>query len=958
MKQADHFSANGNGNVDPRATGNYFFNRREWPGCLPVFLAELAVTAGDADREGRTVLVKTGDFDNNEHRDNCRNDFEHTPTVSIIGLIVMAIQKEWSTMSRLFFGELSPSQAMPASTRPVPSQGCRFRFGNKLAQLLLGVVLLSGGTLVAADEDPADMPATPPQEDLRQEMVDRLRRLQQPGDDELETLKDETPDEAAENSRKALAYYMAGRSYEREKKFNDAYEAYKQALQLDESSLSVYRALIPLAFRLDKTEEAIRLAQKAVQLDPNNFELLSQLGIYALRQQDLQGSIDYFQKAVDSQTVDKLGGPYISIMSQLGQLYLSIGDNEKAAKAYESVYKALANPSDYQIDFRTRQALENLRGSKAETFESFGELFLATDRLDLAEGAFQQARKATRKNSEVYGYQLARVLNKRGEHAQAVEALQEYFDAGLSSKGRGPYLLLAELLNEQDKGDEITSTLEKLAEADPKNEQLQVYLAERYIKDDRLADAEAIYDKYAGEGSNNGDLQLGLLQIYRQRNEPEKALKALTKALLHGANNERVEAELELLAQNEELADRLIELGQAKDLEGDPRELFSEAYLLAKLGMQRKKYEAVVDFYQRAMEVRQDMRGGNNSQVVLTLYNELIQFLRSEEQYELTIEALEYAIDDPSLAPARQVFELQLVQTLVEAELYDRALEVVKSAQEVSPDSLTWEYQEGWVYYSKQEWEQAVRILGPLLEKAITQNNSSVEREVRYNLSRALAFAGLADEALELMQQSIEKEPNQLLWQFQKGWLYYFKHDWKPAIEAFKALIENSGDSDNQLLVRQARFSLSAAYVQDGQLDEGERILEEVYEKDPDDVSVCNDLGYLYADRGKKLDQALEMIQKAIDAEPENRAYLDSMGWVLFRLGRYEESLKYLEKAVEDSEEGDGVLWDHLGDCYDKLGRSEKAQQAWKTALEHEQEAQYSDEKLVEKLKQKLESKE
>lgn len=850
-------------------------------------------------------------------------------------------------MSRMFSGE--PSSGRESCVASSPFWFTERASGSKaLLQWTLGLALLGGGVVSAADEKPTDMPNMPPQEELRQDIVDRLNRLQQIGDDELESLGEETPDEQAENSRKALAYYMAGRSYERDKKFREAYEAYQQALKLDASSLSVYRSMIPLAFRLDKTEEAIQLAQKAVELDPNNFELLSQLGIYALRQQDLQGSIDYFQKAVDSQTVDKQSGPYISIMSQLGQLYLSLGDNNKAAEVYETVYQALANPTDYNIDFRTRQALENLRGSKAETFESFGELFLTTDRLDLAEGAFREARKASRKNQEVYSYQLARVLNKRDKNEEALKALQEYFDAGLSDKGRGPYLLLAELLNAQDKADEITPALEKLAEADADNQELQLYLAERYIKNDRLDDAEAIYDKYAEKGAESGDLQLGLLQIYRQREQPEKALEALTKAMLNGANAERLEAELELLAQNEEMADSLIEMAQEKGLDGDKRKLFTEAYLVAKLAMQRKKYEAVIDFYQRAMELR------NERQILLTLYQELIQFLMAEEKHDLAVEMLEEAIDNPSLAPVRQAFQLQLIQALAEAEQFDKALEVVKSAQEVSPDSLIWQYQEGWVYYTQQEWEPAVRIFGPLLEKAVEQKNASVEREVRYNLSRALAFAGLAEEAIVLMHQSIEKEPDQLLWLFQKGWLHYFMHDWKPSIETFKALIAREGEATNEVLIRQAKFSLSAAYVQDEQYENGEKVLEEIYEQDPDDIAVCNDLGYLYADQDKNLEQALEMIGKAIEAEPENKAYLDSMGWVLFRLGRYEESLKYLEQAVEDSEEGDAVLWDHLGDCYDKLGKAEKAQEAWKSALKHEQEAQYPDESLIKKLKKKL----
>ncbi|MGV2338638.1 MAG UNVERIFIED_CONTAM: tetratricopeptide repeat protein [Planctomycetaceae bacterium] len=50
----------------------------------------------------------------------------------------------------------------------------------------------------------------------------------------------------------------------------------------------------------------------------------------------------------------------------------------------------------------------------------------------------------------------------------------------------------------------------------------------------------------------------------------------------------------------------------------------------------------------------------------------------------------------------------------------------------------------------------------------------------------------------------------------------------------------------------------------------GEAILEEVYQEDPNDPGVNNDLGYLYADQGKKLEQAEKMIRIAVEAEGDN----------------------------------------------------------------------------------------
>lgn len=843
------------------------------------------------------------------------------------------------------------------------------------SRLLLAPVLLACGLVVAElpglshcqafEPDPVQQSqAEPeakasPQPDKPVEATDQpavnttplLRLLEQDrqiADDDIDATPLPPADKAALKSREARALFMAGRSYEADKKYREAYESYRKAVDLDPEALAIYKVLIPLAFRLEKTEEGIQLARKAVELDPNNFELLSQLGIYALRQQDVRGSINFFQRAVESQTVDKKSGPYVSIMSQLGQLYLTIGDNEQAAQAYEIVFDALSSPEEFRLDFRTIQALESLRGSKSETYEALGELFLATNRLDSAEKAFLKAQQSTRGKRAQFSYPLARVLAKREDYAAAEEKLQEYFDAKLTQKGRGPYLLLAELLSQQGRAEEITEEFRKLAEADPDNQPLQLYLAERYIVDDRLEEAQKIYSKYEELEGDKGEIQLGLLQIHRKLVQAEKTLKALTQAMLNGASNDRLEAEMELIAQNEKLADEMIELALERK-EGDDRELFAQAYLIGKLAMQRKQHEAVVEMYQRAMGLRQER------QILLTLYNELIQYLVVEDQEELATEVLRGAIDNPSLTQFRQAFQLQLIRVLGQAKKVDQALEVIKSAQESDPDNLLWEYQIGWVHYMAEEWEAAITQLAPILEKARQQNNEGIEREVRYNLSRAMAFAGLVEEALDLMDQSSEAQPENMLWQFQKGWLYYYSHQWPKAIEEFKKLIAQEDKAENPVLIRQAKFSLSAAYVQNQQYDEGEQVLEKIYEKEPDNPAVCNDLGYLYADRGKKLEKALSMITLALEAEPDNKAYLDSMGWVLYRLERYEEAREYLERAVEDSDKGDGVLWDHLGDCYHKLNLPDKAREAWKTALEHERNERFPSEKLIKEIEAKLE---
>ena len=117
-----------------------------------------------------------------------------------------------------------------------------------------------------------------------------------------------------------------------------------------------------------------------------------------------------------------------------------------------------------------------------------------------------------------------------------------------------------------------------------------------------------------------------------------------------------------------------------------------------------------------------------------------------------------------------------------------------------------------------------------------------------------------------------------------------------------------------------------------------EAILKELIAKYPDDPSVNNFLGYVWADWNKNLEQAEKMIEKALKKEPENGAFLDSMAWVLYRKGKYDDALEYIEKALEKDTIQSAVVLDHAGDINAALGDEKEAIRRWKEALETDDE--------------------
>ncbi|HUG91342.1 MAG TPA: tetratricopeptide repeat protein [Planctomycetaceae bacterium] len=724
-----------------------------------------------------------------------------------------------------------------------------------------------------ADEQPTEAPRPEARES----------RLQ-PGDDVTRPLESARPRTAVDQNRvDALSWFMTGQLRERRNDFKGALDAYREAVKLDPNSVGIYRELVPLAFSLNQTDDAVKYALKAVELDPQDYELLRRLGVHMATQSRLPEAVQLLEKAGESKSLDKHSAVYVALMRDLGILYSAIGNIEKAADAYEVVFEARQSPKKYGLDSdaRTRAALEQ---DPTSSYERIGQAFLDADRIDKAIRAFELAARDHEGRPGTLNYNLARVYLQTKQPQKALDELQKYFDAELQSKGREAYELLGQILAALEESDELLPRLEKLAEKDARNGTLQYFLAEQYLKAGRLEDSERLYKKTL-ESVGGPEGHIGLAAVYRRMRRPAELLNELSDSIDPQSGRrmrasdpretlqrlERIETELEAIGQDEELAGELLAEGRKRTAADGGRNLnFAGAVILGKLAANANKTEDAVHFYRFALERRPG--------AAVVVYQELSAHLSAVDDYAGAAKVLREAVENPAAQTAKPEFlyRLSLVEGL--AGNTDGALEAIREAQRLLPDVALLQFQEAWVYYRAEQW----------------------------------------DEAIDRLETVIQRFP------------------------------------EEREIVRRCQFTLSNVYVQQGEMRKGEEILERILADEPDDPSVNNDLGYLYADQGKNLEQAESMIRKAVTAEPENAAYLDSMGWVLYKLGKFEEAVEWLEKAVKLPSGSDGTIWDHLGDGYDRLGQREKAVEAWRKALEEAKSEPRPDTKLIGRIEDKL----
>lgn len=113
-----------------------------------------------------------------------------------------------------------------------------------------------------------------------------------------------------------------------------------------------------------------------------------------------------------------------------------------------------------------------------------------------------------------------------------------------------------------------------------------------------------------------------------------------------------------------------------------------------------------------------------------------------------------------------------------------------------------------------------------------------------------------------------------------------------------------------------------------------ERDLRLIIERDPENVTALNALGYTLTDRTQRHEEARQLIEQAHQLNPTDPAILDSLGWVNFRLGRLDEAEQLLRKAY--AQFPDHEVAAHLGEVLWSNGKQSEARKIWANALQQQ----------------------
>ena len=489
---------------------------------------------------------------------------------------------------------------------------------------------------------------------------------------------------------------------------------------------------------------------------------------------------------------------------------------------------------------------------------------------DLATGQIEANVKAT----------LARLYVRGASYDKAIPLLTDLVEEEPGWQD-GP-LMLAEAYAGAGRSKDAIAWLEERAPDDPR---LLPALADFYERERRWPDAVAAYARAVQRAPRNGELKsryASALLNAGGRENITKARDVLTEVL--GARPASPDTRaLYLLSQAQR------RLGDFPAAEASARRVIAlnkkspwGFYALAESLEERRQYQTIVDELAPVVAEFRGTAADAPFDVSILLphlgfaYQELGQYDKAIATFE---EARKLAPGDPAVAG-------YLIDAHLAAKKYGAAAEVAKAALSQNPNDL---------------------------------------RLTRLQ-ARALRLNGKADQGIALLEEALKNHSSEPLAYISLAEIYSESDRGAQAVRVLQ-------DAQAKFpTVNAIAFELGTVFDKQKKFAEAESAFKQVLNRDPQNATALNYLGYMLAERGERLDESVDYLKKALQIEPENGSFLDSLGWAYFKADKLDLAEENLRRAA-DQLKTNSVVQEHYGQVLFKLERYDEAIAAWTRAL-------------------------
>lgn len=580
-------------------------------------------------------------------------------------------------------------------------------------------------------------------------------------------------------TRMAMARALAA-----DRQFDEAEQIYRDVLKVDKTLVLAYTELYQLYLFQNKVVDAENLLKTAITNNPKHYAFMTLLAAHYYgqrRREDLAGVLNQMKAAVKD-------FPQAYLMA--GDFYLRVGDGGSAIREYrEGMDKDPARKLDYQkrvIEVLMRQGKKteaaemnaailkdrpqdnDARGLQASLLLDKGEVAQAISELQavvsaapanfvarfhlgrahMARGEWEQARQQFLKAIELRpDYILARLALAqlqvtRGEFEAALKSVAAILQ--IDRQNSNARLIESAALMGMKRYADSRQLLQTMLVASPSSPDLHFQMGVVNLAEEKYKDAEVSFRKAYQLNPANSRGLMGVVETFMAQNKPDQALQLLQSEKEKTPNRTDYRIALGNTAVRAGRYDMAIQEYQEvlKILEAKSRAAGDIYLRLGETYRRKGDLNGSISSLQKAREIMPE-----NPLVGSTLALTLDGAGRKQEArlaYEQTLK----------LDPSNGVALNNLAFLIAEAggDL-DQALTYAQRAKQALPSLLEVSDTLGWIYLKKNLSDNAIEIFNDLVKK---QPNHST---YRYHLGMALSQKGDKPRALRELEQALKNNP-------------------------------------------------------------------------------------------------------------------------------------------------------------------------------------------------------
>ncbi|MBS1513126.1 MAG: tetratricopeptide repeat protein [Bacteroidetes bacterium] len=190
-------------------------------------------------------------------------------------------------------------------------------------------------------------------------------------------------------------------------------------------------------------------------------------------------------------------------------------------------------------------------------------------------------------------------------------------------------------------------------------------------------------------------------------------------------------------------------------------------------------------------------------------------------------------------------------------------------------------------YFQTEDYAKAEKALLAELAKNPT------DAELNYSLGRAYLEMEAEKNAIVYYNKAVQLDSTKSAWLHELGLLYYTVNDYKNAAVYFNKAAAQGFNQSNDF-----NENLGFSYLYSGETNKGEKILQEVLAKKPNNKDLLRDMADAFYQM-KQYDKSLDYLQKLMEMDPKDGQALYQAGQCFIKKGQKDRGQAMCDKAIE-----------------------------------------------------------